>query len=912
MELLIIQHYKFHPGLYRIVLVSIFIFLTGVLSINLKGQTWANKNIDDYWSSGRSGHSLAYLTNNRVLLFGGYNGEGELDDTYVYDLSSNSWQQLSPITKPSNRSYHAMANIGNNKVLLFGGSNNHNPFGDTWLFDGSINAWTLLNPVLSPSARYRHAMAYLGDDKVMLFGGHTDYGWIMSRATWIFDLSDNTWIEMGTSSYPQARAGHSIARIDEGKTILFGGYYGRDSPLCLSDTWIYDLATNKWTLATDETVPGPTERFGHSMSYLGEGEVILYGGYEVYNLSAPFGDTWIYDLHNNSWSEIISTSEPPALYYHALSETNINGGNVILFGGSPLSRETWFFKNLNEELTLLSPNGGENWQIETSHNITWTSPGNNENVQIEYSINNGSSWTNITNVAPDVGSFLWTIPNSPSTSCLVRVTGAYKDQSDLSDSVFTILPIQPFLKVSPESILLDYGSGSTGSFNISSNTSWYITEDASWLDVSPVSGSNNEIINVTAISANTGTSQRSTIVTIAGTGVADNTVMIKQSPYISNFIIFNPDLTYGTISDIDGNTYKTIQIGHQTWMAENLKTTKYSDGTSIRLISQDRPTLESPAYCWFNDDPNTYKPIYGALYNWFTVNTGKLCPEGWHVPNREEWTTLEGWLLEGGGVGGKMKESGTIHWASPNVGATNESGFTALPSGRDSYAIWWHSDGLLDLRFNEVPASSVYNSSDEFFREGPRDPFNLLSVRCIKDVATLNVSPTSIYLNNSSGSTGSFNISSNTSWNITDDIEWLSISPVSGSNNGAITVTTTSENTDTSPRTATVTISGTGFSNKTVQVIQQGYLTGINRIYNNNINLYPNPTNGLIKIESENIFPTGSRLEIYNCLGRIVLGKRLDEVRMHEINLSFLPEGMYFIKINYGEGFYLKKIVVKY
>jgi uncharacterized protein (TIGR02145 family) len=154
-----------------------------------------------------------------------------------------------------------------------------------------------------------------------------------------------------------------------------------------------------------------------------------------------------------------------------------------------------------------------------------------------------------------------------------------------------------------------------------------------------------------------------------------------------NEIIFATRGATGTVSDIDGNTYSTIVIGTQTWMAENLKTTKYSDGTSIPLVTDGTAwaALTTPAYCWNNNDEATYKATYGALYNWYAVNTGKLCPTGWHVSSNAEWTTLTTYLGGASAAGAKLKEPGTAHWTSPNTEATNETGFTALPApSRDS------------------------------------------------------------------------------------------------------------------------------------------------------------------------------------------------------------------------------------
>ena len=142
-------------------------------------------------------------------------------------------------------------------------------------------------------------------------------------------------------------------------------------------------------------------------------------------------------------------------------------------------------------------------------------------------------------------------------------------------------------------------------------------------------------------------------------------------------------ITFITLTDADGNTYGLIKIGSQIWMAENLKTTKYNDGTSIPLVTNNTSwaVLSTPGYCWYNNDASTYKNTYGALYNFYTVETGKLCPTGWHVPTNIEWTALTTYLGGESVAGGKLKETGTTHWNSPNTGATNETGFTALPGG---------------------------------------------------------------------------------------------------------------------------------------------------------------------------------------------------------------------------------------
>ena len=155
------------------------------------------------------------------------------------------------------------------------------------------------------------------------------------------------------------------------------------------------------------------------------------------------------------------------------------------------------------------------------------------------------------------------------------------------------------------------------------------------------------------------------------------------------------------VKDIEGNVYKTVTIGKQVWMAENLKTTKFNDGTAISLVAEDQAwgALTTPAFCWYNKDAAVNKNTYGALYNWSTVSTNKLCPKGWHVSTDAEWTALTTYLGGESVAGGKLRETGITHWEKPNTGATNESGFTTLPGGYRNnhgafanigfFGFWW-------------------------------------------------------------------------------------------------------------------------------------------------------------------------------------------------------------------------------
>lgn len=202
------------------------------------------------------------------------------------------------------------------------------------------------------------------------------------------------------------------------------------------------------------------------------------------------------------------------------------------------------------------------------------------------------------------------------------------------------------------------------------------------------------------------------------------------------------------VKDIEGNKYRTVTIGTQIWMAENLKTTRYNDGTLIPHVTKNDnwAALTSPAYCWYNND-STNQEEYGALYNWYTVNTDKLCPEGWHVPTDEEWNILMSNFGDSGIAGGALKETGTLHWKSPNTGATNESGFTALPGGYRSYkgtcnllrayGFWWSSTASAWYNTRDNPPTTVifrsmrYKTSNLFRHISEQS--NGFCVRCIMD-----------------------------------------------------------------------------------------------------------------------------------------------------------------------------------
>jgi uncharacterized protein (TIGR02145 family) len=197
------------------------------------------------------------------------------------------------------------------------------------------------------------------------------------------------------------------------------------------------------------------------------------------------------------------------------------------------------------------------------------------------------------------------------------------------------------------------------------------------------------------------------------TGISgEYSTIVTDVPTSDKTITFN----FIACKDGSGNSYPVVFIGSakgdpedpitsdskgiQIWMGENLKTATLNDGTAINNVAGNQAwsLLTGPAFCWYDNTPGDY----GALYNWHAVGTGKLCPTGWRVPSDDEWLSLVQYLGGNTAAGGKLKESGTAHWESPNTGATNLYGFTALPGGwRDN------SNGS----FNEVTRSGYWWTS---------------------------------------------------------------------------------------------------------------------------------------------------------------------------------------------------------
>lgn len=326
------------------------------------------------------------------------------------------------------------------------------------------------------------------------------------------------------------------------------------------------------------------------------------------------------------------------------SNTATSGGNITNTGGATItSRGVCYGTTSSPTVADLKTSDGTGTGSFTS-SITGLSPGTTYYVRA-YAINSqGTAYGNEVNFKTSVALILATLITNDATN------------------------------ITSNSATLGGNITSDGNSTITERGVCYSTSsNPTTSNVKFANGSGSGVFsnNITGLTSNTTYYVRTYAINSQGTAYGNEL----------NFTTISSGTTE-TVTDIDGNVYNTVTIGTQVWMVENLKTTRYRDGTEIPnvIAATSWNGQTTGAYCWYNNDAS-YKNTYGALYNWYAVNTGKLAPAGWHVPTDAEWTTLTTYLGSESIAGGKLKETGTSHWVTPNTGATNSTGFSAQPGG---------------------------------------------------------------------------------------------------------------------------------------------------------------------------------------------------------------------------------------
>jgi N-acetylneuraminic acid mutarotase len=331
-------------------------YLQDTWTYDLSEDEWNNMDPPDPKPNPRHTHDMAFIWGtDKVLLFGGCTVDDENNETWLYDLSDNTWTQKA--FGPTGRKYHALASIYyDDKVVLFSGFDGNDYVDDTWVYDLSDDTWTQMSPSTSPSARKGHEMASIYDtDKIVLFGGNVS-GTHFIDDTWVYDLSEDDWTDMNPASdIPSPRRGHGMSSLYEtDKVVIFGGY--SDVTSYVHDTWVYDSGDNIWTLKEPPTSPSPRYITHGIASIYNDDKAMLFGGGFYDGMWYNFDDTWIYDLSEDTWTEMNPASNPKGRRGHVLSSIS-DTDLVLLFGGydGDYLEDTWVYDLSEDKWTQKEP-----------------------------------------------------------------------------------------------------------------------------------------------------------------------------------------------------------------------------------------------------------------------------------------------------------------------------------------------------------------------------------------------------------------------------------------------------------------------------------------------------------------------------------------------------------------------------
>ena len=435
------------------------------------------------------------------------------------------------------------------------------------------------------------------------------------------------------------------------------------------------------------------------------------------------------------FSQTFTNLERAVTYYAIAFASNIKGtayGDEISFTTQP-ELPTVYTSSISKvgaySATVggsVSANGGADV---TERGVYWGTSPNTETTGTKLAVGSGtgSFSSDLSSLTPGVTYYAKAFAtNSVGTAygeektCITLGSAPIVTTLDYSDLTTNSVKLYGVINANDLSTVVSFEYGTTSAYGSSVNAT-----------VSPVTGSTDTVFAaLTGLTSNTKYYYRVKAVNDIGTTYGGD----------STFTTVLTGIT-GSVSDNDGNTYQTVGVGYQIWMTENLKTTKYNDGTAIPLVDKDTSwaKLTSPGYCWYGNNEAINKNTYGAVYNWYTVNTNKLCPSGWHVPSDDEFSALVKYLGGASKAGGLLKEVGLSHWNSPNAGATNQYGFNAvgggmrLDDGRFDFVKveggWWGSTNYSDL--NGSYLYLLFNYSNSF--QGYTNKKFGKSVRCVKN-----------------------------------------------------------------------------------------------------------------------------------------------------------------------------------
>jgi uncharacterized protein (TIGR02145 family) len=566
--------------------------------------------------------------------------------------------------------------------------------------------------------------------KVIIGNGSAFYGWDYSVT---FHKAYDSGIDIFNGlidkklncydSWLQAFQNGNCIDKDNGKTITL--YLKGDTSL--------RLIARKPTVTTSNVlnITSSSANVGGTILYNGGSPISEQGNY--YGTSQNPETSGI-KLQNGTGSGIFSTSliglASNTIYYvkaYAINSQGISFGAQISFstlGNLPVAAFTSSSTNIN-----------------IGQSVQFTDQSTNTPTSWSWNFGDGGTSTlmNPTHTYSIAGTY----------SVSMTATNSFGSNSTTKANYITVNPItipvyqnSSIGSLAPNALYLDYSMNLA--LIVPSSSSFTVTVNSLIRAINSVSVTGNRVIltlvspvlygDIVTVSYTKPTSNPLQSATGSQVASFSNQSVTNNVNPPSNGIIFNPNLTYGSLSDIDGNIYKTIQIGTQIWMAENLKTTRYNDGSSIPLLTSTWYYSQDQAYCWYDNNETAYKDIYGALYSSYAIVTNKLCPTGWHSSTDSDWLTMITYLGGESVAGAKLKEVGSTHWTGPNSVATNETGFTALPSG-------YRRDDLFFNNYAYWSSPGQYFYARYMLNNGTSISINRIlltighgySVRCVKD-----------------------------------------------------------------------------------------------------------------------------------------------------------------------------------
>jgi N-acetylneuraminic acid mutarotase len=340
------------------------------------------------------------------------------NESWIYNFTSESWQNLEQLNNPGPRfSYSIAYDIASDLIVLFGGASSEDEYrGDTWSFDMNTNTWTNMSPVSSPGVRFGASMVYDSESDVIILFGGLDFPELFGhhvQQTWVYDLDTNIWTNMEPTTQPIGRHHASMTYDTESdRVILFGGYVSSAVDEASSDTWSYDYNTNTWVQMDPDS--NPEGRFYGALTYDNSSDrAILYGGGWDYSTNSELGDTWAYDSNSDSWELMSPDPHPPERWRHSMTYRAADD-SILLIGGSfgdieggerrsdafwEYNYENDSWSNLDDGFNPSIPGAPENplvIAIDSAFVITWEPPSNETGQAITgYNIYRGTEETSM-------------------------------------------------------------------------------------------------------------------------------------------------------------------------------------------------------------------------------------------------------------------------------------------------------------------------------------------------------------------------------------------------------------------------------------------------------------------------------------------------------------------------------------